>query len=93
MWYEYTVDGRRYLGSNYRNGGNVSELGSTALAVAKRYPVGCAVALFYSGPVWRGWRVFIGVIRPQHGSSTSPSRTRGGTSSCAPGRTCKVQFP
>jgi hypothetical protein len=48
MWYEYTVDGRRYLGSNYRNGGNVSVLGSTAQAVAKRYPVGRNVAVFYN---------------------------------------------
>jgi hypothetical protein len=48
LWYEYHIDGQRYLASNYRNGGNVSPFHSVAEAAAKRYPVGRKVRVYYN---------------------------------------------
>ena len=48
LWYEYFLDGRRYLASNYRNGGNASPLRSVAESAAKRYPEGRAVKVYYN---------------------------------------------
>jgi hypothetical protein len=46
LWYEYYVGNRRYLGSNYRNGGNVTPFLESAEAAAKQYPVGRAVPVY-----------------------------------------------
>jgi hypothetical protein len=48
LWYEYYVDNRRYVASNYRNGGNVTPFLNVADAAAKRYPVGRAVPVYYN---------------------------------------------
>jgi uncharacterized protein DUF3592 len=48
LWYEYYVNDRRYLASNYRNGGNVTPFSDVADAAAKRYPVGRAVPVYYN---------------------------------------------
>ena len=40
LWYEYRVDGRRYVASNYRNGGNATPFRGVAQEAAKRYPAG-----------------------------------------------------
>jgi hypothetical protein len=48
LWYEYFVDNRRYLASNYRNGGNVTPFLGVAEEAAKRYPVGRAVPVYYN---------------------------------------------
>ncbi len=47
LWYEYHVDGRRYLASNYRNGGNGTPFDDVAKEAAKRYPVGRTVTVYY----------------------------------------------
>ena len=43
LWYEYYVDNRRYLGSNYRNGGNTTPFRQVAETAANRYPAQRAV--------------------------------------------------
>jgi hypothetical protein len=48
LWYEYYVQNRRYLASNYRNGGNFTPSLAGAEAAAKRYPVGAVVPVFYN---------------------------------------------
>ena len=48
LWYEYYVANRRYLASDYRNGGNVTPFEHVAKAAAKRYPVGRAVTVYYN---------------------------------------------
>jgi Protein of unknown function (DUF3592) len=48
LWYEYHVDKRRYVASNYRNGGNVTPFLKVADAAAKRYPAGRAVPVYYN---------------------------------------------
>jgi hypothetical protein len=48
LWYEYYVETRRYLASNYRNGGNVTPFRGIAEAAAKRYPVGRVVRVYYN---------------------------------------------
>ena len=48
LWYEYFIDQRRYLASNYRNGGNASPFRSVAENAAKRYPEGRAVKVYYN---------------------------------------------
>ena len=47
LWYEYYVDGRRYLASNYRNVGNATPFAAVAEEAANRYPVGRAVKVHY----------------------------------------------
>ena len=48
LWYEYTVDARRYLASDYRNGGNATPFLGVAEEAAKRYPVGRSVPVYYN---------------------------------------------
>jgi Protein of unknown function (DUF3592) len=48
LWYEYYVDNRRYLASDYRNSGNLTLFLEIADAAAKRYPVGRAVPVYYN---------------------------------------------
>ena len=48
LWYEYYVEKRRYLASNYRNGGNVTPFLDVAEAATNRYPVGRAVRVYYN---------------------------------------------
>jgi hypothetical protein len=48
LWYEYYVESRRYLASNYRNGGNVTPFRKVAEAAADRYPAGSTVRVFYN---------------------------------------------
>jgi hypothetical protein len=48
LWYEYHVDGQRYLASNYRNGGNLTPFQSVAEAAAKRYAVGHKVTVYFN---------------------------------------------
>jgi len=47
MWYEYVVDGKRYVTGQYRTGGNGTPFDSEARDVAKRYPVGREVTVYY----------------------------------------------
>ena len=47
LWYEYHVNDRRYLASNYRNGGNATPFLNVAEEAAKRYPQGRVVAVYY----------------------------------------------
>jgi hypothetical protein len=48
LWYEYQVDGQRYVANNYRNGGNVSPSMTVVQEAAKRYPVGRKVTVHYN---------------------------------------------
>jgi hypothetical protein len=48
LWYEYHVDGRRHVASNYRNGGNATPFLSVMEEAAKRYPAGRAVQVYYN---------------------------------------------
>ena len=48
LWYEYYVDNRRYLGSNYRNGGNTTPFRQVAETAANRYPAQRAVPVYYN---------------------------------------------
>jgi hypothetical protein len=48
LWYEYYVENRRYMASNYRNGGNVTPFLSVAESAAKRYPEGSVVRVSYN---------------------------------------------
>ena len=48
MWYEYFVENKRYLGSNYRVGGNSTPFQNVAVAAARRYPAGQAVTVHYN---------------------------------------------
>jgi hypothetical protein len=48
LWYEYYVHNRRYLASNYRNGGKLTTSLRGAEAAAKRFTVGAVVPVFYN---------------------------------------------
>lgn len=48
LWYEYQVGNRRYLASDYRNGGNITPFRQVAQAAAKRYPAGRAIPVYYN---------------------------------------------
>ena len=48
LWYEYHVDGVRYVAEEYRIGGSSTPFKDTARAVAARYPVGRIVKVYYN---------------------------------------------
>ncbi|MEP7354743.1 MAG: DUF3592 domain-containing protein [Acidobacteriota bacterium] len=48
LWYEYEVEGVRHVSENYHTGGNGTVSTDTAKAVAKRYPVGRQVKVFFN---------------------------------------------
>ena len=48
LWYEYSVGNRRFVASDYRNGGNATPFLTVAEAAAKRYPVGRDVPVYYN---------------------------------------------
>jgi hypothetical protein len=48
LWYEYYVDNKRYLASNYRAGGNGTPFRDVAESAAKRYPAGRTVKVYYN---------------------------------------------
>jgi hypothetical protein len=48
LWYEYQVQGVRHLSENYHTGGNSTPFKDKAIEVAKRYPVGRLVKVFYN---------------------------------------------
>ena len=48
MWYEYVVEKKRYLGANYRVGGNSTPFREVAMAAARRYPAGRVVTVHYN---------------------------------------------
>jgi len=48
LWYEYQVDGLRHLSGDYHVGGNSTPFRDKAIQVAKRYPVGRLVKVFYN---------------------------------------------
>jgi hypothetical protein len=47
LWYEYYVQGTRYVAEDYRVGGNSSPFQDVARAAVIRYPVGGAVKVYY----------------------------------------------
>jgi hypothetical protein len=48
LWYEYYVGNQRFLGNNYRTGGNVTLFRDVAEAAARRYPKGQTVKVYYN---------------------------------------------
>lgn len=48
LWYEYHVQGVRYVAENYRVGGNATPFEDVATAAAQRYPAGRVVKVFYN---------------------------------------------
>lgn len=48
LWYEYHVNGTRYVAENFRVGGNTSPFEDVAKGAAARYPNGRAVKVYYN---------------------------------------------
>lgn len=48
LWYEYRVQGTRYVAEFYRVGGNATPFASVAKAASERYPEGRAVKVYYN---------------------------------------------
>lgn len=48
LWYEYHVQGTRYLAAHYRVGGNATPFSSVAKAASERFPEGRAVKVYYN---------------------------------------------
>lgn len=48
LWYEYSVQGARYVAEHHRVGGNATPFTSVAKAASERYPEGRAVKVYYN---------------------------------------------